>query len=151
MPSRIFEDLQNNIKPENKQFVEKNLAISKQVRHILASHATIKTQKDLAAALNKEPSEISKWLSGLHNIGLENITKMEAVLGCDIILTDEQAKEKYSSPYSSNYKVFQRVQFSGSSDNFEVPIEPISGNTLLPARSAIKKRHTNKKNRSKLA
>jgi transcriptional regulator with XRE-family HTH domain len=113
MASKIFEELQKSITPENQQFVDKNLAISRQVRHILAHHKTIKTQKDLAKALGKEPSEISKWLNGLHNIGLENITKMEAALGCDIILTDIQAKEKYAGAEGIDYKVFQRVSFRG--------------------------------------
>ncbi len=116
MASKIFEELQKKVSPENRQFVDKNLAISRQVRAILANHPRIKTQKDLADALGKEPSEISKWLSGLHNIGLENITKMETVLGQDIILTDEQAREKYVKPADQNYIVFNMGRFSGQTD-----------------------------------
>jgi transcriptional regulator with XRE-family HTH domain len=66
-----------------------------QVAELLSTHPTIKTQKQLADALGKNASEISKWLSGLHNITLESITKMEAVFGADIIMTDIKAKEKY--------------------------------------------------------
>jgi hypothetical protein len=113
MASRIFEEMLKEVEPENRQFVDKNLAISRQVRHILASHPTIKSQNALAAALGKEPSEISKWLSGLHNIGLENITKMETVLGQDIILTDEQAKERYVKSDSEDYQVFQIARYAG--------------------------------------
>ena len=114
MASKTFERLLKKVKPENRQFVEKNLAISKQVRHILASHPSINTQKALAEALGKESSEISKWLSGLHNIGLENITKMETVLGQDIILTDEQAKERYEKPIALSYPVFQKISRVGT-------------------------------------
>jgi transcriptional regulator with XRE-family HTH domain len=110
MASKVFDRLRKQVKPENKQFIEKNLAICKQIRHILANHATINSQKALAEALQKEPSEISKWLSGFHNIGLENITRMEAILGKDIILTDEQAKEKYSGSSNENYKIFRTVR-----------------------------------------
>ena len=109
MASKIFAEMLRQVEPETKQYVAKNLAISRQVRHILAGHPTIRTQKDLAEALGKEPSEISKWLSGLHNIGLENITKMETVLGQDIILTVEQAKERYASPPKGEYRVIQRI------------------------------------------
>ena len=137
MASKIFEALLASSKPENKRFVEKNLAIGRQVRNILASHASIKTQKDLADALNKEASEISRWLSGLHNIGLENITKMEAALGCDIILTDEQAKEKYDNPHTP--EVFQRVQFSGSVERTSAGTAIPKGSKLMPVRSAKKK------------
>jgi hypothetical protein len=116
MASEIFERLLKNIKPENSQFVEKNLAISRQVRHILEVHPTINSQKALAEALGKEPSEISKWLSGLHNIGLENITKMEVALGQDIILTDEQAKKRYEKSATS-YQVFKIDHYAGKADS----------------------------------
>jgi ribosome-binding protein aMBF1 (putative translation factor) len=39
------------------------------------------TQKELADRLGKKPSEISKWLSGTHNLTLRTIAKLEAVLG----------------------------------------------------------------------
>jgi hypothetical protein len=109
MASKIFAEMLAKVDPENRQFVEKNLAISYQVRAILDNHPTINTQKALADALGKEPSEISKWLSGLHNIGLENITKMETVLGQDIILTVEQAEERYAKPAEENYQVLKTV------------------------------------------
>jgi transcriptional regulator with XRE-family HTH domain len=147
MASKIFEELVASSKPENKRFVEKNLAISRQVRHILASHASIKTQKDLADALNKEASEISKWLNGLHNIGLENITKMEAALGCDIILTDEQAKEKYNKVSALDDK---RIQFSGKVKRTNAGTAIQKGSELVPVRSA-KKKNNSKKNRSEIA
>jgi transcriptional regulator with XRE-family HTH domain len=147
MASKIFEELVASSKPENKRFVEKNLAISRQVRHILASHASIKTQKDLADALNKEASELSKWLNGLHNIGLENITKMEAALGCDIILTDEQAKEKYNKVSALDDK---RIQFSGKVKRTNAGTAIQKGSELVPVRSA-KKKNNSKKNRSEIA
>lgn len=106
MPSEIFERLLNQATPEDRQYVQKNLAISYQVHDILATHPTIKTQKALAEALGKEPSEISRWLSGLHNIGLENIIKMEVALGRDIILTDQQARERYDRSFK-DYRIFK--------------------------------------------
>ena len=116
MASEIFERLLKEVTPEESQFVEKNVAISRQVRHILAVHPTINSQKALAEALGKEPSEISKWLSGLHNIGLENITKMEVALGRDIILTDEQARDRYAKP-AAGYQVFQVSRYEGKVDS----------------------------------
>jgi transcriptional regulator with XRE-family HTH domain len=110
MASKNFEEMLAKIPPETTQYVEKNIAIGFQVRHILESHPTIHSQKDLAEALGKEPSEISKWLSGLHNIGLENITKMETVLGQDIILTVEEAKERYAKPVTEEYQPFQTAE-----------------------------------------
>lgn len=127
MASEIFERLLKQTKPENRRFVEKNLAISYQVREILDTHPTINSQKALAEALGKEPSEISKWLSGLHNIGLENITRMEVALGQDIILTVEQAKERYAKPAGGDYQVFNISRYAGKVDH---PASPASKRQL---------------------
>jgi hypothetical protein len=101
MASEIFEGLRKEVNPKNSQFVDKNLAISRQVRHILEARPTITSQKALAEALGKDLDEISDWLSGLHDNSLENITKMEVALGRDIILTDEQARERCKTPATS--------------------------------------------------
>jgi transcriptional regulator with XRE-family HTH domain len=44
-----------------------------------------KTQKDLAIALGKKESEISKWMRGTHNFTIETIAKISVALGEDII------------------------------------------------------------------
>jgi transcriptional regulator with XRE-family HTH domain len=106
MPSEIFRRLLSQVTPENRQFVKRNLAISYQVHDILDNHPTIKTQKALAKVLGKEPSEISRWLSGLHNLTLESIIKMEEALGRDIILTDQQARERYDRSFKG-YQLFK--------------------------------------------
>lgn len=38
------------------------------------------TQKDLAEAMDKKPSEISKWMKGEHNFTLRSLSKLEAEL-----------------------------------------------------------------------
>lgn len=44
-----------------------------------------KTQKDLAKALGKRESEISKWMRGTHNFTIDTIAKISAALDEDII------------------------------------------------------------------
>lgn len=39
------------------------------------------TQAELAKRMEKQPSEISKWLNGEHNFTLRSIAKLEAELG----------------------------------------------------------------------
>jgi transcriptional regulator with XRE-family HTH domain len=90
-----FSRILKRSKPENKIFVDLGLDISNQVKYLLASHNSIRTQRALAEALGKEESEVSKWLSGLHNLTLESISKMSAVLGHNIIMTDLKARETY--------------------------------------------------------
>ena len=40
--------------------------------------------------LGKKPSEITKWLSGLHNLTLKSITKMEVALGVNLMNPEPQ-------------------------------------------------------------
>jgi transcriptional regulator with XRE-family HTH domain len=42
-------------------------------------------QKDFAESLKKNPSEISKWLSGTHNFTIETIFEIERVLNINLI------------------------------------------------------------------
>lgn len=53
------------------------------------------TQADLAKAMGKKESEISKWLSGGHNFTIATIAKIEAALGEDII-----SVKRYRKPVS---------------------------------------------------
>lgn len=75
------------------KFVEKNLDISQQVYAFLKKKNW--TQKEFAKKLGKTDAEVSKWLSGSHNLTLRSIAKMEAVLGEDIIMTSYRAKKKF--------------------------------------------------------
>lgn len=74
-------------------FVDKNLDISQQVFALLEEKGW--NQTDLARELGKSNAEVSKWLSGMHNLTLRSIAKLEAVLGSDIIMTPKKAAEKY--------------------------------------------------------
>lgn len=69
--------------PEIDRFIEKNLAITEKVR--LALEAKGWNKGDLANAMDKNPSEVTKWLSGMHNLTLKSIIKMEQTLGIDLI------------------------------------------------------------------
>lgn len=69
--------------PEIESFVEKNLTITEKVR--MAMEAKNWKSQDLAKAMDKSPSEVSKWLSGLHNLTLKSIIKMEIALRVDLI------------------------------------------------------------------
>lgn len=69
--------------PEIDAFIEKNLAITEKVR--LALEAKNWNRAQLAEAMDKSPSEVSKWLTGMHNLTLKSIIKMEQALGVDLI------------------------------------------------------------------
>ena len=75
--------LNENGDPEIEAFVEKNLAVTEKVR--LALEAKGWSNAQFAHAMGKAPSEVSKWLSGMHNLTLKSIIKMETALGMDLI------------------------------------------------------------------
>ncbi len=79
--------------PEDiERFVDKNLDICEQVYALLRERGW--TQKELAKVLGKTESEVSKWLSGTHNLTLRSIAKLEAALEADIILTPQKAQKR---------------------------------------------------------
>jgi transcriptional regulator with XRE-family HTH domain len=93
--TKVIDRIRARTKPENVRFVQKNLKISHQIAVLLKEKGW--SQKDLAKKIGKQESEVSKLLSGRHNITLHTLTKIETVLGEDIIITPIEAFEKYKS------------------------------------------------------
>lgn len=85
--------LETNKNPEIDKLVERNLAIAVKVQSILDKRGI--KQKEFAEMLGKKPSEVSKWLTGLHNLTLKSITKMEVALGEDLINIEPVTEYKY--------------------------------------------------------
>ncbi|MFA7445605.1 MAG: helix-turn-helix transcriptional regulator [Flavobacteriaceae bacterium] len=79
--------------PEIERFVDKNLAITEKVRLALEQKGW--KALDLAKAMDKSPSEVSKWLTGMHNLTLKSITKMEIALGIDLINVEPVKEIQY--------------------------------------------------------
>lgn len=79
--------------PEIEKFIEKNLSITEKVR--LAMEQKGWKSQDLAKAMGKNPSEVSKWLGGMHNLTLKSIIKMEMALGVDLIQIEPIKEYKY--------------------------------------------------------
>lgn len=68
---------------DSKIFISKLGDIAERVEQLLADKGW--SQKDLAHAMGKQESEISRWLTSIHNFTLKSISKMEAALGADIV------------------------------------------------------------------
>lgn len=89
----ITDWLDKNGNPEIESFIEKNLAITERIR--LAMEQKGWRAKDLAAAMGKSPSEVSKWLSGMHNLTLKSIIKMEQALDVCLVYTEPEKQYEY--------------------------------------------------------
>lgn len=101
--------------PEIEKFIEKNLAITEKVR-IAMEQKGWKSQ-DLAKAMDKNPSEVSKWLTGMHNLTLKSIIKMEIALSIDLVHTEHIKEYEYvflgviesQKQLSEKAKVYQKT------------------------------------------
>ncbi len=85
--------LAKNGSTEIEKLVEKNLAIANKIHELLLKRDL--KPADLARLLDKKPSEISKWLTGTHTFTTKTITKIETVLGEDIINIEAQKEYVY--------------------------------------------------------
>jgi transcriptional regulator with XRE-family HTH domain len=78
-----LEERRKLIPTEIDLFVTRSFDIVDRIHEILSSKNL--DQKDLAALLDKQESEISKWMSGTHNFTIKTITRIEKVLGSTIV------------------------------------------------------------------
>ncbi|WP_417237058.1 MULTISPECIES: helix-turn-helix domain-containing protein [Flavobacteriaceae] len=85
--------LNKNGNPEIARLVENNLALTEKINSILKERGIKKGE--FAEMLGKNPSEVSKWLSGAHNLTMKSINKMEFVLGVDLINIEPITEVKY--------------------------------------------------------
>jgi len=117
-------DFFNTRGPEDvERFVDKNLDISQQVYTLIEAKGW--SQKEFAKALKKSDAEVSKWLSGMHNLTLRSIAKMEAALEADIIMTPLKAEKQYKKVEYIKFKIHANPNtiFSDNSNYEKAPQE----------------------------
>jgi len=81
--SMITDWLNQNANPEIDRFIEKNLAITERMRLAMVDRGW--ELHDLATEIKTPLSEVSVWVSGMHNLTLKNINKIELALDIDLI------------------------------------------------------------------
>ena len=83
MRSKVADRILAKTPKEVEIFVRLHADITVRVNQLLKEKGY--NQKQLAAKLDKSPSEISKWLKGDHNFTLKSIAKLQAELGDEIL------------------------------------------------------------------
>lgn len=76
--NKILEKIRKNRSRHVDIFVDYTFDLSNRIQFLLDKKSM--DQKDLAKALDKNESEISKWLSGSHNFTLKTVAKIEEIL-----------------------------------------------------------------------
>lgn len=80
----LYKQALESVTPDHLEFADLRLAITDRVYGIMESEGI--NQKTLAGRLGKQESEISRWLSGLHNLTLRNIARLNVALGHKVIV-----------------------------------------------------------------
>jgi transcriptional regulator with XRE-family HTH domain len=88
MRSKVAQRIQDETPQEVRIFVRQYTDIIVRINELMQEKGY--TQKDLAAKMNKSPSEINKWLKGNHNLTLKTLAKLEAELGAPLIYTSRE-------------------------------------------------------------
>ena len=89
--NRIMDEIRSTITPEMKLQMEMSVAIANRIYEILEAKGM--TQKELAQKLGKTETEVSRWMSGTHNLTLSTICKISAALGEEIVIVPKLALE----------------------------------------------------------
>ena len=79
----LFRECLAAIPEERKAEFELSYAIAERIAYVLKSKGM--TQRDLAQRLGKRESEVSKWLTGRHNLTTNTIARISYALGTPII------------------------------------------------------------------
>ncbi|MCX6162187.1 MAG: helix-turn-helix transcriptional regulator [Ignavibacteriae bacterium] len=100
--SEVFKRLLKRIPSFKKRMTRISVDIGAQIFEYMKEAGI--NQRQLAEKLDKNESEISKWLNGSHNFTIETIAKIEDVFDKDIILVPLFAKEDLNIKYQVSSK-----------------------------------------------
>ena len=81
--NKIMDEIRSAISPEMKLQMELSVAIANRIYDILEAKGM--SQKEFAHLMGKTETEVSRWLSGTHNLTMATICKISAALGEDVI------------------------------------------------------------------
>jgi predicted transcriptional regulator len=81
--NRIMDDIRSTISPEMKLQMELSVAIANRIYEILEARGM--SQKDFAKLMGKTETEVSRWLSGTHNLTMATICKISTALDAEVV------------------------------------------------------------------
>jgi transcriptional regulator with XRE-family HTH domain len=98
MRSKVFQRILDNTPEDIDLFVDWYADLVVRIHQLLKEKNL--SQKELAEKMGKQPSEISKWLSGAHNFTLRSLAKLSAELGEPLL---EVPKRKSQANFIRGY------------------------------------------------
>ena len=85
--SSIIETLLEEISSDKQKKADRKMVLAKKIDNAMKAAGLKKGH--LARILNKNPSEVTKWLSGTNNFTVETLWDIGDILGIDLINLDE--------------------------------------------------------------
>lgn len=92
--NKLLDEIRQTMTPEMKRQMELSVKIANRIYEIMEERGV--SQKDLARLLGKTETEVSRWLSGTHNMTMATIAKISAALDTDIIQVTTRRRRKKS-------------------------------------------------------
>ena len=81
-----------------KRYVKTSFDIADRIHAILKAQG--RSQKELAQLLGKRESEISKWMTGQHNLTIKTISAIETALDEDLLAVTSYPRKGHEYPIS---------------------------------------------------
>lgn len=105
MRSKTVDRLLKTIPEDVKIFIDLYADLVVRINQVL--HEKGISKKELAEKLEKNPSEISKWLGGNHNFTLRSIAKLQAELGEPLLeVPQKKVQTVFIKGYSRSVHTF---------------------------------------------
>ena len=138
--SKFIGEILEEISPDYLEKTRKRMFVASTIDNGIKAKGWRKT--DLAKALKKRPSEITKWLSGTHNFNLDTLMDIEQVLGIRLINVElpvrpksvfyqVEASEKASSinyPESNSFSPLSCLFDSGRIETYTTSLTKVTSN-----------------------
>lgn len=117
--SSIIDNLLNEISPKEQKQTERKMLLAARIDLAMKDRGMKKGQ--LAKALGKNPSEISKWLSGTHNFTTDTLWEIGDVLGVSFINLEKEKQDQviYVAKTSISQQVDNSIMLDISKSNFD--------------------------------
>lgn len=94
--NRIMDEIRSTISPEMKMQMDLSVDIANRIYDILEAKGM--SQKEFAKLIGKTETEVSRWLSGTHNLTMATICKISAALNEEIIRVSSRSYEPVEGP-----------------------------------------------------
>ena len=105
MASNIFNEILNTISEH--ELAESDIAFRVAQRIDFLMHKTNTSKSDLARGLDKDPAQISRWMSGEHNFSIKTLAQLELFFK-DPILISPTAAEDIAEPHQDELRAAAR-------------------------------------------